>query len=281
MISDPQLLYSMEKKRSSGSGLEDRPRTPESCILVGLGRATSSLAQAIGAEGVQVITVAHPTEALEMARKVLPDLILVGPDMENPGPARFIGLLREAVPAIKVLALLDSADPDPAHHVVLAGADDVVTPPHSLSNVLLRASLALSKGRPRARTATPAPAEATMVDNGSFVLEVEDEERALVLGGQRIQLAPRELELLQHLDSARGSVVSRETLLAEIWGKGADDDAVLDATVHRLRRKIDSVAPGDELLVTVRGVGYRLEAAVEHQGAPQEAVSAGGTGQPV
>jgi DNA-binding response OmpR family regulator len=71
-------------------------------------------------------------------------------------------------------------------------------------------------------------------------------------------LSGRELEVLVRLMEARGDVVPRQDLLSDIWGDDHRSEAVLDTTVHRLRRKLEEQISRPDLVATVRGVGYRL-----------------------
>jgi two-component system response regulator MtrA len=80
----------------------------------------------------------------------------------------------------------------------------------------------------------------------------EGSERSFTLSG-------RELEVLIRLMEAQGDVVPREHLLADIWGDEHRSEAVLDTTVHRLRKRLEVEISRPDLVATVRGVGYRLK----------------------
>lgn len=237
-------------------------KAPTACVIMGLGRAGQPLADALEDYGIATRAGVATGEGLQAISEADPDVVLVGRETGNLELDRVVGLVRHSTPKAKILVLIDAIDLDTAREAVEAGADDVVTPPHAANHVVLRISMVLERNsqprqvQPQIDTSSyQRPAH----PSDGFSLEVADQERALILHGQKVQLAPRELQLLQILDEARGSVVSRETLLARIWGKDLEDDAVLDATVHRLRRKIEEVLPASNILVTVRGIGYRLE----------------------
>ena len=234
---------------------------------MGLGRGGEALGDALSDYGMATRAGMATGEGLQAISEEAPEVVLVGQDTGHLEPERVVGLVRQSAPKATVLVLIDSVDLDAARQAVELGADDVVTPPHAANHVVLR--IAMARNRARSRPSAPerngkanGHSPNPVIRGGSpdgFALEVADEERALVLRGHKVQLAPRELELLRILNEDRGSVVSRETLLDEIWGKDLEDDAVLDATVHRLRRKIEEVLPASDVLVTVRGIGYRLE----------------------
>jgi hypothetical protein len=91
---------------------------------------------------------------------------------------------------------------------------------------------------------------------GADAPALDADDRTVTVDGERVALTPLEFGVLSHLDSHAGSVVRRETLLAEVWGASWDGDGnALEAVVSGLRRKLGGRA---RALETVRGVGYRL-----------------------
>ena len=219
-----------------------------SALLLGLGRLTPSFVAGMEAEGIHTYAADDRSEALDLSAMVGPELMLLG----NPGTDGSWSLvrdLRECCPSTSILVLLDSADPHLALRVLSAGADDVVSPPHTVATVLLRAHLL----RNRLGSAfEPHRAEAV-------ALRVERLSRTLTDSKGNTPLTGREFELLERLVEAEGQVVPREDLLRDIWGSGQDSEAVLDATVHRLRKKIERDPASPDILTTVRGIGYRVE----------------------
>lgn len=257
----PGGVAKAEALPANGNGAKGtRATTTTACVIMGHGRAGFTLADALRDYGISARAGLATGEGLQAISDENPEVILVGRDTGSLELPRAVGLARESAPGARILVLIDAVDLNKAREAVDAGADDVVTPPHAAHHVVLRISMALNRSRQTMVGPPPAtnghPPAHPSQDPG---LEVADAERALILNGHKIQLAPRELDLLRILDRARGSVVSREALLSEIWGKELDDDAVLDATIHRLRRKIEEVVPASRILVTVRGIGYRLE----------------------
>jgi len=136
-----------------------------------------------------------------------------------------------------------------------AGVDDVVTPPHSAAAILLRRYIQLhAAGR-----FDSSPALRREMRLGSLLIDVP---RRHVSGeGEDLELSGREFELLLQLVEADGAVVPRTELMSEIWGTESGSEAVLDATVHRLRRKLDRAGEEGTRVATVRGVGYQLDLA--------------------
>ncbi|GAA1983343.1 response regulator transcription factor [Terrabacter lapilli] len=136
------------------------------------------------------------------------------------------------------------------------GADDYLGKPFGLAEFLARAR-ALLRRTTRGSSVASAPAEAAAPAPG---LRVDPRARRVWVGPEEVALTSKEFDLLALLDSERGQVLSRERLMDEVWDENwFGSTKTLDVTVGRLRQKLDdSQAPAR--IVTVRGVGFRLEA---------------------
>ncbi len=152
------------------------------------------------------------------------------------------------VPIIIVTAQVDS------HDVVAgleAGADDYVTKPFVGKELAARIRAALRRAMP-----LPSAADVHVFDD----IEVRPREGIVRRGGETVHLTKTEFRLLCEFTQNEGLVLSREQLLANVWGYDyLGDSRLVDAHVRRLRMKIEDDPANPRWLRTVRGLGYRLE----------------------
>ena len=134
------------------------------------------------------------------------------------------------------------------------GADDYVTKPFGLLELLARVEAVLRRGRAHA-AAGPAP-DATRFG----AVEIHFASRVVRRGGQAVELAPKEFELLVALLRARGAVVSRLELMEQVWGySAAVVTRTVDTHIAELRRKLENDPAAPQHILTVRKAGYRLK----------------------
>jgi two-component system phosphate regulon response regulator OmpR len=226
------------------------PTDSISTVLVGCGRVTHALGGALEKEGVRAFGFERAEYALDEIRRFPPSLVIVGTAIADLDPYSFLGELRRLDDQVGVLFLSEAADRGVAMQALMHGADDVLPPPHSVSAILLRAQVVTARNRLAPEAATPSRRM------GRFELDVTS--RRVLDDGRPVALTGREFELLVRLIEARGRVVSREELLDDIWG-GSPSEGVLDATIHRLRKKLEANLSEPRFVTTVRGIGYRLE----------------------
>jgi len=222
----------------------------------------STLTYNLGREGFQVATAMTGQDALQQALsgQAVPDIVLLDlmlPDM--PGTEVCRRLRSEAktkhVPIIMVTAKSDEIDRVVGFEV---GADDYVTKPFSVRELLLRIRAVLR--RARATDAAPAQDKPTSGDAevlvaGKIRLDVAGH-RAWV-EGEPVRLTALEFKLLQTFIERQGRVQTRDHLLNDVWGIEADiTTRTVDTHVKRLRDKLGRAGVYVE---TIRGVGYRFQ----------------------
>jgi two-component system phosphate regulon response regulator PhoB len=186
--------------------------------------------------------------ALKLAQARRPDLVLLDlmlPDISGKEVCRRFRQdpQLETVPIIMLTARGD--EPDRVEGF-LAGADDYVTKPFSVRELVLRVQAVLKRGgRPKGEHVLRAGP--LQLDLGAHRFYVDKQE---------VELTVLEFKLMQDLMTHPGQVRTREKLLAEVWGiTSPQETRTVDTHVMRLREKLGS---GRELLETVRGIGYRL-----------------------
>jgi DNA-binding response OmpR family regulator len=131
-----------------------------------------------------------------------------------------------------------------------SGADDYVVKPFSLGELLARVRAGLRRGR--------SPEPATELGSGDLRLDLLA--RRAFLAETELELAPREFELLATLMKNRGAVLTRDLLLASVWGVDyLGDSRTVDVHIRWLRQKIEQDPSQPQRIVTLRGVGYRFE----------------------
>lgn len=199
----------------------------------------------------EVVVARDGKEALAKARQDEPDLIILDlmlPQLDGLEVCRALRRERD-VPII----MLTARDSEVDRVVGLElGADDYVVKPFSVRELMARVGSVLRRAAPR----EPELASDLVKAGGLAVDAARHEVR---WQGIELALTALEFDLLHCLACHAGQVLSREQLLAQVWGYDYYGDLrVVDAAIKRLRSKLRRVAPADELIVTVRGVGYKL-----------------------
>jgi two-component system response regulator VicR len=201
----------------------------------------------------EVVVARDGEQALTLARREQPDLIVLDlmlPKLDGLEVCRALRRERD-VPIIMLTAL--DAEIDRVVGLEL-GADDYVVKPFSVRELMARVKNVLRRtaARPAANDSA-----ATAVRVGA--LTVDPARREVHLDGRELTLTALEFELLHTLARHAGQVLSREQLVEQVWGYDyLGDLRVVDAAVKRLRAKLRQTAPQLDIIVTVRGVGYRL-----------------------
>ncbi|MFV9503338.1 MAG: response regulator [Oscillochloridaceae bacterium umkhey_bin13] len=151
---------------------------------------------------------------------------------------------------IVILTSRDGTD-DVVHGFEL-GADDYITKPFKTAELIARVEAILRRVEGyKSRRAPP------VVRVGP--IEIDEPRHRVTVRGQNINLTPMEFELLYFLAANAGQVFDRETLFREVWGyEYVGETNLVDVCVRRLREKVEETPSQPRLIVTVRGVGYKL-----------------------
>jgi DNA-binding response OmpR family regulator len=220
---------------------------PLICVIEDEQAIADAVAARLRAEGFAV-EVAHDGPAgIALCERLLPDLVILDlllPGIDGLEVCRRIQRTRP-VPVLMLTAL--DAETDMLVGLGV-GADDYMTKPFSPRELVARIRALLRRVERR-----PAP-PGDVVLLGE--LEIDPAARLVRAGGEVVHLTPTEFDLLALLAARPGVVFSREQLLAEVWGwRDGSGQRTVDSHVRGLRRKL-----GNDLVRTVHGVGYALEA---------------------
>ena len=197
-------------------------------------------------EGFDTAVVADGTRALPAVRELRPDVVLLDlmlPGMNGIDVCRAIRA-ESGVPVVMLTAKTDTVD------VVLgleSGADDYVVKPFKPKELVARI-------RARVRRTEAEPAEQLSIGDVTIDVPAHQVERA----GEQIALTPLEFDLLVALARKPRQVFTREVLLEQVWGyRHAADTRLVNVHVQRLRSKVERDPEHPEVVLTVRGVGYK------------------------
>jgi DNA-binding response OmpR family regulator len=204
-------------------------------------------------DGHEVVEAADGSTAVELVESRAFDLVVL--DMMLPG-VNGLDILRRIrqmgdMPVIMLTARAEESDRVAGLEL---GADDYVVKPFSPRELAARVNGVLRRVAPRPGASTPA-----RLEYGSLV--IDQRAREVLLGGELVELTPKEFEVLAHLASSPREVFSRADLLRDVWQSSPDwqDPATVTVHVRRIRNKIETDPENPRWISTVWGVGYRFE----------------------
>jgi DNA-binding response OmpR family regulator len=205
-------------------------------------------------EGHEVVTAVDGAEALDVARRKKPDLIILDIMLPKLSGFEVCRILRKetTTPILMLTAKDEEVDKIVGLEI---GADDYMTKPFSMRELLARVGAMLR--RAEMIEMQPGPREALLKVGD---IEVDIARHKASKGATMLELTPKEFDLLAFLATNRGFVFSRDQLLEKVWGYDfAGDTRTIDVHIRWLRQKIETDPDNPKHLVTVRGTGYKLE----------------------
>ena len=211
-----------------------------------------ALAINLRAHGWDVDIATNGRAALDAVASVRPDVVILDLGLPDLGGVEVIAGIRgwAAVPIVVLSARQHGEDKIEA---LDAGADDYVTKPFAMNELMARLRAAVRRGR-------AAPAEAPTVETGD--LRIDLARKQVFRSGEEVRLTPTEWAFLELLVQNAGRLVSREQILHEVWGPAYQAETnYLRVYVAQLRRKLEADPAHPRHLITSPGLGYLFETA--------------------
>lgn len=223
-----------------------------------------ALEYSLSRQGYEVSVAGDGVKALEVARQVHPDLVVLDVMLPHLDGYEVCRILRQetSAPIIMLTARADEVDKVVGLEV---GADDYLTKPFSMRELIARVKALLRRVRLVREEMATAGADNGQSDVptermvfGDLIIDLS--RREVTSGGGGFHLKPKEFDLLVFLARNRGIVLSRDLILERVWGWDYDGGSrTVDVHVRWLREKIEVEPANPTRLVTVRGIGYRFE----------------------
>src|SRR6267154_6561924 len=218
-----------------------------------------ALQRSLTAHGFEVFTASSGEQALDEIAMHRPDLMVL--DLGLPGMSGLEVCKRVREQSSLPIIVLSVKDTERDKVMALdLGADDYVSKPFGMNEVLARIRVALR--------------HAAQVESGTepiFTagpLRVDFAQRLVQVNGQEVRLTPTEYDLLKALIKNRGKIMTRHMLLSQVWGTGYGADAhYLHVYIGQLRRKIEPDPAHPRFILTISGVGYRFNGEEEIESA--------------
>ena len=209
----------------------------------------------LGLEGYEVRVAHTGPDGLRQAKVFKPDLVVLDLMLPQMDGFEVLEAMRAAGLAMPVLILSARGEEIDKVRGLRLGADDYVTKPFGLMELIARVEAILRRGEPSTRSDTDA-------DDASIVvrhIEICPRTRSVKKHGESVDLTPKEFDLLLELVRNEGAVVSRIDLMKTVWGHASTIvSRTVDTHIAELRRKLETDPSRPSLILTVRKAGYRL-----------------------
>lgn len=209
-------------------------------------------------EGFDVDTASDADECMNRFLSGSPDLVLLDVMLPSGSGLDLCRRLHRYNAGLPILLLTARAAEADCLRGFDAGADDYVVKPFSMRELMARVHSHLRRSQRPLEPELDLPDEGTklVIDN----LEINTERREVLKDGFPLTLSRKEFDLLSLLTLHRGRVFDRQTLLSRVWGEDCYvDDRTVDVHIRWLREKLEPVPAKPELLLTIRGIGYKYK----------------------
>ena len=210
-------------------------------------------------EQYEVLTAADGRAALDLARTVQPDLVVLDVMLPILDGIEVCRQLRQFSDAYVIMLTARAEEIDKILGLTV-GADYYLTKPFSPRELVARIKALLRRPRQTANALYPGlePPDETPAPQHWDDLTIDEAQHEVTLHGQVVELTAREFALLLALARHPGRVFTRAQLLERVWGDAYYDDHVVDVHIGNLRKKLEADLAHPQYLETVRGVGYRF-----------------------
>lgn len=212
---------------------------------------TRVLKTTLSSQGYSTRTAGDGKEALKTMKEWAPDLIITDLRMPNMDGLSLCRQVREES-QVPIIVLSVKGEERTKVEALDAGADDYVTKPFNINELLARVRAGLR------RTAAAKQPESPAIAIGDFQIDVD--KRAVQVKGRDVHLTPKEFELMVYLARNPGKVITHRALLSAVWGTNSTEQPeYLRVFVGHLRKKLEAVDNASRYIVTEPWVGYRFE----------------------
>jgi two-component system KDP operon response regulator KdpE len=212
---------------------------------------TRVLRTALSSQGYDIRVANDGETAQEIMKDWTPDLVITDLSMPNMDGLELCRRLRQTT-QVPILVLSVRGEERTKVQALDAGADDYVTKPFGIEELLARVRVSLRRARDNQSGTLP------VIESGDFHIDMEA--RKVVVRGREVHLTPKEFDLLVYLARHTGKVITHRALLGAVWGGNSTEQVeYLRVFVGQLRKKLEPNAASPRYIITEPWVGYRFE----------------------
>ena len=212
---------------------------------------TRVLKTTLSSKGYAIRTASDGDEAVRVLKDWSPDMVITDLRMPNMGGLELCRYVRKNS-AIPIIVLSVKGEEQIKVEALDAGADDYITKPFSVNELLARVRAALR------RASTPAKPESEVIEVGDF--RIDPQAHSVHVKNREVHLTPKEFDLLLYLARRPGRVVTHRVLLAAVWGENSvEQPEYLRVFIGHLRKKLEAEDSSRHYILTEPWVGYRFD----------------------